>query len=119
MRSSSSKSASCSGSRSNLSEPMMTYRTDTFRVSMAGPADLTGLVSLIDSGALDASHIVAILAKTEGNGGVNDFTREYTCPTIAQTLAKHLRLTPEQAEQPIAILVSGRTQRIFNPHAPL
>src|SRR5882757_277585 len=119
MRSSSSKSASCSGSRSNLSEPMMSYRTDTFRISMAGPADLTGLVSLIDSGVLDASHIVAILAKTEGNGGVNDFTREYTCATIAQTLAKHLDVTPEEVERRIAIVVSGGTEGILSPHATI
>ena len=48
----------------------MSYRTDTFRIAMAGPADLSGLVNPIDSGELDARHIVAILAKTEGNGGV-------------------------------------------------
>jgi len=98
---------------------MMSYRTDTFRISMAGPADLTGLVSLIESGALDARHIVAILAKTEGNGGVNDFTREYTCATIAQTLAKHLDVTPEEVERRIAIVVSGGTEGILSPHATI
>ena len=34
--------------------------------------------------------IAAILVKTKGNGGVNDFTREYTCATIAATLAPYL-----------------------------
>jgi cyanuric acid amidohydrolase len=97
----------------------MSYRTDTFRISMAGPADLTGLVGLIDSGKLDARHIVAILAKTEGNGGVNDFTREYTCATIAQTLAKHLGVTPEEVEHHIAIVVSGGTEGILSPHATI
>jgi cyanuric acid amidohydrolase len=97
----------------------MSYRTDTFRISMAGPADLTGLVSLIDSGALDATHIVAILAKTEGNGGVNDFTREYTCAMIAQTLAKHLGITPEEVEHRIAVVVSGGTEGILSPHATI
>ena len=97
----------------------MSYRTDTFLISMAGPADLTGLVSLIDSGALDARHIVAILAKTEGNGGVNDFTREYTCATIAQILAKHLGVTPEEVEHRIAIVVSGGSEGILSPHATI
>ena len=54
---------------------------------MAGPPDLSGLAALIEDGALDPAAIVAILVKTEGNGGVNDFTREYTCATIATTLA--------------------------------
>jgi cyanuric acid amidohydrolase len=97
----------------------MFYRTDTFRISMAGPADLTGLVNLIDSGTLDARHIVAILAKTEGNGGVNDFTREYTCATIAQILSRQLGVTPEEVEQRIAIVVSGGTEGILSPHATI
>ena len=42
----------------------MSYRTDTFRIAMAGPADLTGLTGLIDAGALDPRHILAILVKT-------------------------------------------------------
>ena len=96
---------------------MMSYRTDTFRISMAGPADLTGLIGLIDGGILDARHIVAILVKTEGNGGVNDFTREYTCATIAQTLAKYLGVTPEEVEHRIAIVVSGGTEGVLSPHA--
>src|SRR5258708_20643899 len=97
----------------------MSYRTDTFRIAMAGPADLSGLVSLIDSGELDARHIVAILAKTEGNGGGNDFTREYTCATIAQNLAKHLGVTPQEVEHRIAIVVSGGTEGILSPHATI
>jgi Amidohydrolase ring-opening protein (Amido_AtzD_TrzD) len=49
---------------------------------MAGPAAMSGLIGLIEDGALDPAHIAAILVKTEGNGGVNNFTREYTCATI-------------------------------------
>ena len=67
----------------------MPYRTDTFRIAMAGPADMSGLIDLIETGALDPATIVAILVKTEGNGGVNDFTREYTCATLATTLAPY------------------------------
>ena len=42
---------------------------------------MSGLIGLIEDGALDPAHIAAILVKTEGNGGVNNFTREYTCAT--------------------------------------
>jgi cyanuric acid amidohydrolase len=93
------------------------YRTDTFRVPMAGPADMTKLTALIEDGALDPAHIVAILVKTEGNGGVNDFTREYTCATLAATLAPYLRATPAEVERRIAIVVSGGTEGVLSPHA--
>jgi cyanuric acid amidohydrolase len=97
----------------------MSYRTDTFRIAMAGPADLSGLTGLISEGALDPAHIVAMLVKTEGNGGVNDFTREYTCATIATTVAPYLRLAPAEVESRIAIVVSGGTEGILSPHATI
>jgi cyanuric acid amidohydrolase len=97
----------------------MPYRTDTFRIAMAGPADLIGLTSLISSGALDPRHIVAILVKTEGNGGVNDFTREYTCATIAATMAPYLCIIPAEVERRIAIVVSGGTEGVLSPHATI
>jgi len=97
----------------------MTYRTDTFRIAMAGPADMTGLTGLIEDGALDPLHIAAILVKTEGNGGVNDFTREYTCATMAATLAPYLRATNAEVERRIAMVVSGGTEGVLSPHATI
>ena len=95
----------------------MPYRTDTFRIAMAGPADLSRLTALIEDGALDPAEIVAILVKTEGNGGVNDFTREYTCTTIAAMLAPYLRATNAEVERRIAMVVSGGTEGVLSPHA--
>ena len=43
------------------------------RLPMRHPADVGGVVQLIDDGQLLPAEIVAILAKTEGNGCVNDF----------------------------------------------
>lgn len=97
----------------------MSYRTDTFRIAMAGPADLTGLTALVDTGALDPRHILAILVKTEGNGGVNDFTREYSCAAMAATLAPRLNMTPAEVEHRIAMVVSGGTEGILSPHATI
>src|SRR5579863_2812702 len=97
----------------------MTYRTDTFRIAMAGPADMSGLTGLIEDGALDPLHIAAILVKTEGNGGVNDFTREYTCATMAATLAPYLRTTNAEVERRIAMVVSGGTEGVLSPHATI
>jgi cyanuric acid amidohydrolase len=97
----------------------MPYRTDTFRIAMSGPADMSGLIGLIEGGALDPLHIAAILVKTEGNGGVNDFTREYSCATIAATLAPRLRVTNADVERRIAIVVSGGTEGVLSPHATI
>jgi cyanuric acid amidohydrolase len=97
----------------------MSYRTDTFRIAMAGPADMSGLIGLIENGALDPLHIAAILVKTEGNGGVNDFTREYTCATMAATLAPYLHATTAEVEHRIAMVVSGGTEGVLSPHATI
>ena len=97
----------------------MPYRTDTFRIAMSGPADVSKLTALIEDGALDPATIVAILVKTEGNGGVNDFTREYTCATLATTLAPYLRATPAEVERRIAMVVSGGTEGVLSPHATI
>jgi len=97
----------------------MPFRTDTFRIAMSGPGDLTGLSRLIDEGALDPRHILAILVKTEGNGGVNDFTREFASATIAAMLAAPLRSTPAEVERNVAIVVSGGTEGVLSPHATI
>jgi cyanuric acid amidohydrolase len=100
-------------------EQSMPYRTDTFRIAMSGPADVSKLTALIERGALDPATIVAILVKTEGNGGVNDFTREYTCATLATTLAPYLHATPAEVERRIAMVVSGGTEGVLSPHATI
>ena len=46
-----------------------------FSVPMASPTDVSHIEALLDSGAVRADEIVAVLGKTEGNGGRNDFTR--------------------------------------------
>jgi cyanuric acid amidohydrolase len=95
------------------------YRSELFRIAMSGPGDVTGLQALIDSKRLDPAHIVAILGKTEGNGGVNDFTREYCCAAFAGLLAPLLRLTPAEIEARIAMVMSGGTEGVLSPHATI
>ena len=49
----------------------MPYRTDIFRIAMAGPADLSKLTALIEEGGLDPAEIVAVVWNddTEGTPG--------------------------------------------------
>ena len=60
---------------------------------MAHPGDLSELERLIVGGTIRAADVTAIIGKTEGNGGVNDFTRGY----FTQTLMALLSQTSEQA----------------------
>ena len=48
-------------------------RVGVHKVLMNNPGDVSGLERLIDAGAVDPSEIVALIGKTEGNGGANDF----------------------------------------------
>jgi cyanuric acid amidohydrolase len=89
---------------------------DVIRIPTNGPGDVPGLMGLIDSGALDPSSIVAVLGKTEGNGGVNDFTREYAVAALCNVLSSHLKLTPREVEARIAFVMSGGTEGVQSPH---
>ncbi len=96
-----------------------TYEVKVFRVIMRGPADVTGLVRLLEDGQLDPRHIVAILGKTEGNGGVNDFTREYANSVFSHTLAAYRGLRPSEIEENVALVMSGGTEGVLSPHATI
>ena len=87
-----------------------------FKLATKGPGDVSGLMAMIGSGAIDPKSILAVLGKTEGNGGVNDFTREYAVAALCTALAPQLDLSPEAVEQRIAFVMSGGTEGVLSPH---
>jgi cyanuric acid amidohydrolase len=89
---------------------------DVFRIPTRGPGDVSGLMALIESGQLDPSSITAVLGKTEGNGGVNVFTREYAVAALCGALAPRLGLSPSAVEAKIAFVMSGGTEGVLSPH---
>ena len=95
---------------------MRTTSVGVFKVATKGPGDVSGLMSMIGSGTIDPKSILAILGKTEGNGGVNDFTREYGVAALCAALAPHLALPPHEIEQRIAFVMSGGTEGVLSPH---
>ncbi|MBR0994418.1 ring-opening amidohydrolase [Bradyrhizobium japonicum] len=95
---------------------MPTTSVGVFKIATRGPGDVSGLMNLIASGAIDPAAILAILGKTEGNGGVNDFTREYAVTALCTALAPKLGLTPHEVEQRIAFVMSGGTEGVLSPH---
>jgi cyanuric acid amidohydrolase len=95
---------------------MPTSSVGVFKIATRGPGDVSGLMTTIDSGAIDPSSILAILGKTEGNGGVNDFTREYAVAALCTALAPRLGLSAHEVEQRIAFVMSGGTEGVLSPH---
>src|SRR5271154_437558 len=89
---------------------------EVIRIATSGPGDVSGLMALVDSGALEPSSILAVLGKTEGNGGVNDFTREYAVAALCDALSPHLKLSPREVEARIAFVMSGGTEGVLSPH---
>ena len=89
---------------------------DVVRIPTKGPGDVSGLLRHIEAGKLAPSSILAVLGKTEGNGGVNDFTREYAVAALCQALSPHLKLPPPAVEDKIAFVMSGGTEGVLSPH---
>src|SRR6202011_1091214 len=89
---------------------------DVIRIPTRGPGDVAGLLGLIEAGKIDPRSILAILGKTEGNGGVNDFTREYAVSALCAALAPYVDLPPQRVEERIAFVMSGGTEGVLSPH---
>ena len=91
-------------------------KVDVWRVPCRSPGDLSGVQALIDAGDLVPAEVVAVMGKTEGNGCVNDFTREYASAAWCQLLAPALGCTPEEVHSRVALVMSGGTEGVLSPH---
>jgi cyanuric acid amidohydrolase len=91
-------------------------RVEVFRVPCDSPGDLREVQALVEQGSLDPRHIVAVLGKTEGNGCVNDYTRDFAATTWCHFLAPYLGCTPDEAGRRVALVMSGGTEGILSPH---
>lgn len=83
---------------------------------MRHPGDVSALDGLIAAGALRAGDVVAIIGKTEGNGGVNDFTRGYFTQSLMALLALHTGEAAEALQARIPCVLSGGTEGVLSPH---
>jgi cyanuric acid amidohydrolase len=91
-------------------------RVDVFKVPMGSPTDVSGIVSLIEGGQLDPKNIVAIIAKTEGNGLVNDFSRGLTELALKVMLSEKMGVTREAVADQISMVMSGGCPGLMSPH---
>jgi cyanuric acid amidohydrolase len=91
-------------------------RANVFRLPMQNPGDLSELEGLIAQEALRADEIVAVIGKTEGNGGVNDFTRGYFTQSLMALLSRHLNEPADSLIRRIPCILSGGTEGVLSPH---
>ena len=86
------------------------------KVPIEHVSDAAGLARLIDDGVLEADRVIAVIGKTEGNGGVNDYTRMIADRAFREVLvAKGTRSA--EAVQQVPIVWSGGTDGVISPHA--
>jgi cyanuric acid amidohydrolase len=91
-------------------------RVEVHRFPTSAPDDVSGLAAMLDSGAIDAASVIAVLGKTEGNGCVNDFTRGFATTSYATLLAQRLRTSAAEVEKRVQFIMSGGTEGIMTPH---
>ena len=59
------------------------------KIELKTVQDASGLEECIRAGQFAASEVVAVIGKTEGNGGVNDFTRILADQAFRRVLIGH------------------------------
>jgi ring-opening amidohydrolase-like protein len=86
------------------------------KIPLSNVSDASGLAELIDAGVIEADRVVAVIGKTEGNGGVNDYTRIIADRAFREVLvAKGAR--DAGAVMQVPIVWSGGTDGVLSPHA--
>jgi ring-opening amidohydrolase-like protein len=88
------------------------------KVALGHVSDASGLSDLIDAGVIDADRVVAVIGKTEGNGGVNDYTRIIADRAFREVLTGRGTRTAEEVGQ-VPIVWSGGTDGVISPHATI
>jgi barbiturase len=86
------------------------------KVEIKSVSDASGLAQLIDDGVFTADEVVAVIGKTEGNGGVNDYTRILSDQAFRGVLLdKGTRGADAIKDIPMAW--SGGCDGVITPHA--
>jgi barbiturase len=86
------------------------------KVELKSVQDASGMEAAIKKGQFRADEVIAVIGKTEGNGGVNDFTRILADQAFRTALRK-LGSRSEQAIADIPMVWSGGCDGVITPHA--
>jgi cyanuric acid amidohydrolase len=86
------------------------------KVELKSVQDASGLEERLASGQFTADQVVAVIGKTEGNGGVNDFTRILADQAFRRVLERHGTRSAEAIAR-IPMVWSGGCDGVLTPHA--
>src|SRR5215471_5551552 len=86
------------------------------KVELKSVQDASGVAERIQAGQFSADQVVAVVGKTEGNGGVNDFTRILADQAFRRVLLK-LGKRSEAEIAKIPMVWSGGCDGVITPHA--
>src|SRR6201988_4090340 len=78
--------------------------------------DASGLDACITRGQFAADEVIAVIGKTEGNGGVNDFTRILADQAFRRALQRHGKRSESEIAS-IPMVWSGGCDGVITPHA--
>ena len=78
-------------------------------------SDMNGLLAEIENGSFTADEIIGVIGKTEGNGGVNDFSRILADRVFRDFLNTHGTRSPAEIDR-MPIVWSGGTDGVIAPH---
>jgi barbiturase len=98
--------------------PAMPDAIEVRKIPLLNVSDASGLEQLIDDGVMSADRVVAVIGKTEGNGGVNDYTRIIADRAFREVLAARGTRPAEDIAR-IPIVWSGGTDGVLSPHATI
>jgi barbiturase len=86
------------------------------KVELKTVQDASGVEDLIKAGKFTADQVIAVIGKTEGNGGVNDFTRILADQAFRRVLTKHGKRSEAEIHN-VPMVWSGGCDGVITPHA--
>jgi cyanuric acid amidohydrolase len=88
------------------------------KVELKTVSDASGMEERIKAGQFTADQVIGVIGKTEGNGGVNDFTRILADQAFRRVLAKHGKRSEAEIAK-IPMVWSGGCDGVITPHATI
>src|SRR5215475_1763836 len=88
------------------------------KVELKTVQDASGVEERIKAGQFTADEVVAVIGKTEGNGGVNDFTRILADQAFRHVLIELGKRSAADIAH-IPMVWSGGCDGIITPHATI
>ena len=86
------------------------------KVELKNVQDASGVEACLKQGRFTADEVIAVIGKTEGNGGVNDFTRILADQAFRRVLRKHGSRSDGDIAK-IPMVWSGGCDGVITPHA--